>query len=44
LATSYRLSSEERQLQTTLREFAERDLGPRVTEAERAGTFPRAHP
>jgi alkylation response protein AidB-like acyl-CoA dehydrogenase len=39
---SYRLSSEERQLHATLRDFAEHDLGPLVAEAERSGSFPRA--
>ena len=39
---SYRLSSEERQLHATLRDFAEHDLAPLVAEAERSGSFPRA--
>jgi len=39
---TYRLSDEERLLQRTVREFAERDLAPLVAEAERTGTFPRA--
>ena len=39
---TYRLSDEERLLQTTVREFVARDLVPLVPEAERSGTFPRA--
>jgi alkylation response protein AidB-like acyl-CoA dehydrogenase len=39
---SYRLNDEEKQLRTTVREFAERELAPLVVEAERAGRFPRA--
>ena len=39
---SYRLSSEERQLEATLRELAEKELAPLVAEAERTGRFPRA--
>jgi alkylation response protein AidB-like acyl-CoA dehydrogenase len=39
---SYRLSDEERLLQTTVRDFAQNELGPLVAEAERSGTFPRS--
>ncbi|MCK6554277.1 acyl-CoA dehydrogenase family protein [Candidatus Binatia bacterium] len=38
---SYRLSEEERLLQTTVREFANNELAPLVADAERTGTFPR---
>jgi alkylation response protein AidB-like acyl-CoA dehydrogenase len=38
---SYRLSAEDRLLQSTARAFAERDLEPLVDEAERTGRFPR---
>ena len=39
---TYRLSEEERLLQTTAHDFATRDLAPLVDDAERTGTFPRA--
>jgi len=39
---TYRLSDEERLLQATVRDFAERGLGPLVAAAERNATFPRA--
>jgi alkylation response protein AidB-like acyl-CoA dehydrogenase len=38
---SYRLSDEERLLQRTVREFAEKELVPLVAEAEGSGRFPR---
>jgi alkylation response protein AidB-like acyl-CoA dehydrogenase len=38
---SYRLSEEERLLQTTVHDFATRDLTPLVEHAERTGSFPR---
>jgi len=38
---NYRLSDEERLLQRTVREFAEKELAPLVAEAERSGRFPR---
>ena len=41
-AMGYRLSDEEKQLQMTVREFAERELAPLVRTAERNGRFPRA--
>lgn len=40
-AMSYRLSEEEAAVQRTVRDFAERELGPLVAEAERTGRFPR---
>lgn len=38
----YRLSEEEKAIQSTMRDFAERELAPLVDEAERSGCFPRA--
>jgi len=38
---SYRLTEEERALQRTVRELAEKELAPLVPEAERRGRFPR---
>jgi alkylation response protein AidB-like acyl-CoA dehydrogenase len=38
---SYRLTEEERAIQRTVRELAEKELAPLVPDAERAGRFPR---